>query len=61
MRIGGSPGSGDWEIATRFYLLSPDGRFHRGYGLPSVPGGDMRAFDPRRPSARTGPTPAPTR
>jgi hypothetical protein len=45
MRIGGPPGSGDWEIATRFYLLSPDGRFHRGYGLPSVPGGNIRSFD----------------
>jgi hypothetical protein len=44
-RIGGAPGSGDWQIATRFYLLSPDGRFHRGYGLPSVPGGDVRTFD----------------
>lgn len=58
MRIGGPPGSGDWEIATRFYLLSPDGRFHRGYGLPSVPGGDVRAFDyakaEREDAANTG-------
>lgn len=45
LSLGGSPGSGSWEIATRFYLLSPDGRFHRGYGLPSVPGGDVRTFD----------------
>jgi hypothetical protein len=45
MSIGGSPGSGSWQIATRFYLLSRDGRFHRGYGLPSVPGGDVRTFD----------------
>jgi len=45
MRIGGTPGSGDWELTTRFYLLSKDGRFHRGYGLPSVPGGDIRSFD----------------
>jgi hypothetical protein len=43
--IGGPPGSGSWQLATRFYLLSPDGRFHRGYGLPSVPGGDVRTFD----------------
>jgi hypothetical protein len=43
--IGGAPGSGSWEIATRFYLLSKDGRFHRGYGLPPVPGGDVRNFD----------------
>lgn len=43
--IGGAPGSGSWQIATRFYLLSPDGRFHRGYGLPSVAGGDLRKFD----------------
>jgi hypothetical protein len=58
MRIGGAPGSGDWEIATRFYLLSPNGRFHRGYGLPSVPGGDVRAFDyakaEREDGANTG-------
>ncbi|HWA38553.1 MAG TPA: hypothetical protein VG873_11860 [Burkholderiales bacterium] len=43
--IGGAPGSGSFEIATRFYLLSKDGRFHRGYGLPAVPGGDVRNFD----------------
>ena len=58
MRIGGPPGSGDWEIATRYYLLSADGRFHRGYGLPSVPGGDLRAFDftkaEREDAANTG-------
>ena len=52
MRIGGPPGSGDWEIATRFYLLSADGRFHRGYGLPSVPGGDVRTFDYAKSRAR---------
>jgi hypothetical protein len=45
LNIGGAPGSGSWQIATRFYLLSRDGRFHRGYGLPSVPGGDVRTFD----------------
>jgi hypothetical protein len=45
LRIGGPPGSGEWVIDTRFYLLSADGRFHRGYGLPSVPGGDVRRFD----------------
>jgi hypothetical protein len=45
MRIGGPPGSGEWQVAQRFYLLSPDGRFHRGYDLPSVPGGDLRRFD----------------
>jgi hypothetical protein len=55
MRIGGSPGSGDWEIATRFYLLSPDGRFHRGYGLPSVPGGNIRSFDFARAEREDGP------
>jgi hypothetical protein len=43
--FGGAPGSGSFEIATRFYLLSKDGRFHRGYGLPAVPGGDIRKFD----------------
>jgi hypothetical protein len=41
MRIGGAPGSGDWEVSTRFYLLA-NGRFHRGYGLPSV---QLRNFD----------------
>ncbi len=45
MSLGGAPGSGSWQVATRFYLLSPDGRFHRGYDLPSVPGGDLRRFD----------------
>ena len=44
-RIGGAPGSGDWRLATRFYLLSSDGRFHRGYDLPAAPGGDIRKFD----------------
>lgn len=43
--FGGAPGSGSWTTATRFYLLSKDGRFHRGYGLPSVPGGELRNFD----------------
>lgn len=43
--IGGAPGSGSFQVAMRFYLLSKDGRFHRGYGLPSVPGGDLRNFD----------------
>jgi len=55
MRIGGPPGSGDWETATRFYLLSPDGRFHRGYGLPSVPGGDVRKFDYAKAEREDGP------
>jgi len=45
MRIGGPPGSGEWQVAQRFYLLSADGRFHRGYDLPSVPGGDVQRFD----------------
>lgn len=55
MRIGGPPGSGDWQIATRFYLLSPDGRFHRGYGLPSVPGGQIRNFDYATAEREDGP------
>ena len=58
MRIGGAPGSGDWQVAQRFYLLSADGRFHRGYDLPSVPGGDVRRFDyakaQREDAANTG-------
>jgi hypothetical protein len=56
--IGGVPGSGDWRIATRFYLLSPDGRVHRGYDLPAAPGGNIRAFDyataAREDAANTG-------
>jgi len=55
MRIGGPPGSGDWQIATRFYLLSADGKFHRGYGLPSVPGGDIRKFDYAKAAREDGP------
>lgn len=43
--VTGPPGSGERVIATRFYLLSESGRFHRGWGLPSVPGGDIAAFD----------------
>jgi hypothetical protein len=58
LRIGGPPGSGEWVIDTRFYLLSADGRFHRGYGLPPVPGGDVRRFDyaeaERRDAPNTG-------
>ena len=57
-RVGGAPGSGDWRIATRFYLLSADGRFHRGYDLPAAPGGDIRKFDyakaAREDAANTG-------
>ena len=56
-RIGGAPGSGDWRLATRFYLLSPDGRFHRGYDLPAA-SGNIRAFDyakaAREDAANTG-------
>ncbi|SBS70436.1 hypothetical protein [uncultured Microbacterium sp.] len=43
--VTGPPGSGERVVATRYYLLSGDGRFHRGWGLPSVPGGDIAAFD----------------
>lgn len=43
--VTGPPGSGDWTVATRFYLLSADGRFHRGWDLPSVPGGMVAQFD----------------
>ena len=57
-RIGGAPGSGDWRLATRFYLLSPDGRFHRGYDLPAAEGGDIGKFDyakaAREDAANTG-------
>ena len=38
-------GGTDWITATEFYLLSPEGRVQRGYGLPEVPGGDLRRFD----------------
>lgn len=43
--VTGPPGSGERVVATRFYLLSGDGRFHRGWGLPSVPGGRPGSFD----------------
>lgn len=56
--IGGPPGSGSWLVATRFYLLSADGRFHRGYDLPAAPQGDIRRFDyakaQREDAANTG-------
>jgi hypothetical protein len=38
-------GGTDWITTTEFYLLSPEGRVQRGYGLPEVPGGDLRRFD----------------
>ena len=38
-------GGTDWVTTTEFYLLSPEGRVHRGHGLPEVPGGDLRRFD----------------
>lgn len=38
-------GGTDWTTSTEFYLLSPDGRVHRGHGLPEVPGGNLARFD----------------
>jgi len=38
-------GGTDWTTSTEFYLLSPEGKVQRGYGLPEVPGGDLRRFD----------------
>ncbi len=38
-------GGSEWTVTTEFYLLSPDGKLHHGYGLPEVPGGDIRRFD----------------
>jgi hypothetical protein len=38
-------GGADWTTSTEYYLLSPDGKAHRGHGLPEVPGGDLRRFD----------------
>lgn len=43
--LGAPTGSGSWMPGTRFYLLSSDGKVHRGYGLPKAPGGDIRRFD----------------
>lgn len=43
--VTGPPGSGERVAATRFYLLSEEGRFHRGWGQPSVPDGRIAAFD----------------
>jgi hypothetical protein len=41
----GGSGSASWEVATEFYLLSPDGRVFRGRDLPNAPGGDVGRFD----------------
>ena len=41
----GGPGSASWEVATEYYLLSPDGRVFRGRDLPNAPGGDISRFD----------------
>lgn len=38
-------GGSEWTTSTEFYLLSPDGKAHRGHGLPEVPGGDLRRYD----------------
>jgi hypothetical protein len=41
----GGTGSSEWTTTTEYYLLSPEGKAYRGYGLPEVPGGDLRRFD----------------
>jgi hypothetical protein len=41
----GGVGSGTWMPGTYWYLLSPDGRVHRGIRLPSVTNGDITRFD----------------
>lgn len=41
----GGPGSASWEVATEFYLLSPDRRVFRGRDLPNAPDGDIGRFD----------------
>lgn len=38
-------GGSDWTTSTEFYLLSPEGKIHRGHGLPEVPAGDLARFD----------------
>jgi hypothetical protein len=44
--FGGSGGmTTDYKLDTEFHLLSADGRVYRGYGLPEVPGGQLRNFD----------------
>ena len=43
--VTGPPGSGERVVATRFYLLSATGRFHRGWGLRSLPEGGIGSFD----------------
>lgn len=40
--VTGPPGSGERVVATRFYVLSGGGRFHRGWGLPQ---GLVDAYD----------------
>jgi hypothetical protein len=41
----GGVGSGTWLPGTKWILLSPEGRVHRGIKLPTAPGGDIRRFD----------------
>lgn len=43
--VTGPPGSGERVSSTRFYVLSAGGRFHRGWDLPSVPGGSADGYD----------------
>lgn len=43
--VTGPPGSGERVVATRFYVLSAGGRFHRGWDLPSIPGGSAEGYD----------------
>jgi len=43
--LGATPGAGSWMPGTRFYLLSPDGKVYRGYGLPKTPDADISRFD----------------
>ena len=38
-------GYGRTVVASHWYLFSGDGRVHRGYDDPVVPGGDVRRFD----------------
>jgi hypothetical protein len=42
---GRTGGSFEMVNSTSFYLLSEDGRFARGSGMPATPDGDIRRFD----------------
>jgi len=43
--VGGVQSGGMWVTGPQYFLLSSDGRAHRNYEQPRVPGGDVSRFD----------------